>query len=150
MKPKDPNLPVGTQDKDMELSSKLKLLGYNVQPGEVEENVSGDSVHQFIKDFQRKRGLKPTREVDARTARLINAAVDALPPREFVVKGRILHKDDSKLDNLTVRAFDKNLRREELLGEATSNKDGDYKISYKTDQLARAEKRSAKLIVRTN
>jgi hypothetical protein len=49
-----------------------------------------------------------------------------------------------------VRAFDRDLRREEPLGEglATTDESGYYQITYTADQFARAEKRSADLVVR--
>ncbi|MDX2032571.1 MAG: neuraminidase-like domain-containing protein [Blastocatellia bacterium] len=51
--------------------------------------------------------------------------------------------------NATVRAFDKDLRHEEQLGETiVSETSGRFEIAYATGQFRRAEKRSADLIVR--
>lgn len=48
-----------------------------------------------------------------------------------------------------VRAFDKDLRHEQLLGEAViTETTGRYEITYTADQFRRAEKKSADLIVR--
>jgi hypothetical protein len=49
---------------------------------------------------------------------------------------------------LVVRAFDRNLQSEELLGEATAGKDGRYEITYTASQFRRVEKKSANMIVR--
>lgn len=49
---------------------------------------------------------------------------------------------------IVVRAFDRDLRSEELLGETRTDKDGRYAISYTKTQFARAEKDYADLLVR--
>ncbi|MCK5229170.1 MAG: hypothetical protein KAR13_02830, partial [Desulfobulbaceae bacterium] len=67
---------------------------------------------------------------------------------EFIVKGDILQADKSPLVDAFVRAFDKDLRSEQLLGEAHTDEEGRYEISYTHAQFRRAEKKSADLIVR--
>ncbi|HYP54533.1 MAG TPA: peptidoglycan-binding protein, partial [Pyrinomonadaceae bacterium] len=64
------------------------------------------------------------------------------------VRGRVSRADGSQLVNLSVRAFDKDLRSEELLGTAALDKEGRYDIGYDASQFRRAEKKSADLIVR--
>ena len=90
--------------------------------------------------------------VDEQTANLINAAVEALqlPSPRLVVKGRISLQETGPLPTLIVKAFDKDLRSEELLGEATTGQSqaGGYEIRYTADQFRRAEKKGADLIVR--
>jgi hypothetical protein len=49
---------------------------------------------------------------------------------------------------VTVRAFDKDLRSEQLLGEVLTDESGNYDIGYSGSQFNRAEKTSADLIVR--
>ena len=49
---------------------------------------------------------------------------------------------------VVVRAFDRDLRSEEFLGEDRTDKDGHYAISYTRAQFARAEKDYADLLVR--
>ncbi len=44
-----------------------------------------------------------------------------------------------------MRAFDRDMRSEELQGEATTDAQGHYEIAYSAAQFARAEKRSADL-----
>ena len=57
------------------------------------------------------------------------------------------HVDGSPFKGI-VRAFDKDLRREELLGEAVTGSDGRYEIRYLSSRFTRAEKNLADLIVR--
>lgn len=67
----------------------------------------------------------------------------------FVVSGQVRMADDTPLaETLTVSAFDKDLRTEQLLGEAQTDRDGRYEIKYTANQFSRAEKKSADLIVR--
>ena len=65
----------------------------------------------------------------------------SLPAGRFVVHGRVTGVGKGQL----VRAYDKDLRSEELLGEAITDHEGDYAIRYSSTQFKRAEKLSADL-----
>lgn len=76
-------------------------------------------------------------------------------PEAFVVRGQVTQADGSVSIGLTVRAFDKDLPSlksaeplGELLGEASTDKEGHYKITYTAEKFRRAEKKTADLIVR--
>jgi hypothetical protein len=67
--------------------------------------------------------LPATGIVDQATAALINREGEQLQPtpaKPFVVKGRVVHADGKPLLGSLVRAFDRDLRSEEPLGEATA------------------------------
>ena len=66
----------------------------------------------------------------------------------FKVKGTILQPDGTPVSGATVKAFDKDLRHEEELGEVSTNQAGEYEITYTREQFHRAEKKNADLIVR--
>lgn len=66
----------------------------------------------------------------------------------FKVLGRVLEPDGRPVVGATVKAFDKDLRHEEELGEVSTNQVGEYEITYTREQFHRAEKKSADLIVR--
>jgi len=67
----------------------------------------------------------------------------------FQVRGQVVLKSDgSPAVGLIVRAFDKDLRREEPLGEAKTDEKGLYAIVYTAELFARAEKKSADLVLR--
>ncbi|OLE54053.1 MAG: hypothetical protein AUG51_10120 [Acidobacteria bacterium 13_1_20CM_3_53_8] len=51
-------------------------------------------------------------------------------PKMSRVRGQIRHSDGRPLKGLTVRAFNKKLRDEERLGEAVTNEEGRYDVSY--------------------
>ena len=71
-----------------------------------------------------------------------------LPAKQFVVRGGVKDANDKPLANVLVRAFDRDMRREELLGSAKTDIDGRYQIAYSTTQFSRAEKAGADLVVR--
>src|SRR5712691_11182601 len=75
------------------------------------------------------------------------AALVSNATTKFLVKGQISRADNQPLAGLIVRAFDKEMRSEEELGEALPDKDGSYQIQYSAAQLRRPGKKSADLVV---
>ncbi|MCI0590070.1 MAG: Tc toxin subunit A, partial [Gammaproteobacteria bacterium] len=76
----------------------------------------------------------------------LNVDINAAPYR---VHGVVLDGDGAPLSNHTVRAFDRDLRWEEPLGEETqTDASGFYEIKYTPEQFQRSEKGLADLIVR--
>jgi hypothetical protein len=69
-------------------------------------------------------------------------------PEPYAVSGQIRHEDGSPLPGTILRAYDRDLRTESLLGEAIADESGHYQITYTSEQLSRPEKRRANLIVR--
>ncbi|MEO1052979.1 MAG: neuraminidase-like domain-containing protein [Bacteroidota bacterium] len=76
-----------------------------------------------------------------------NAAGSGPNDETFSVQGRISNGDDSPAPGLQVRAYDKGLDQEVLLGEVASSTEGEYIIYYNTSQLI-AGKLRADLIVK--
>ena len=66
----------------------------------------------------------------------------------FSVHGTVMLPGDEAAAGLTVRAFDRDLRSQELLGEATTDDEGRYAITYTREQFRRAEKERADLVLR--
>jgi hypothetical protein len=64
------------------------------------------------------------------------------------VYGTITDPQGNKLANRLVRAFDRDLRNEQALGEAITGENGRYSISYNSEQFSRAEKKTADLLMR--
>ena len=151
MKLRGRNLSVRMRGEDVALlQSELQQLGFAIRTIEITRHYFGRETRQAVQDFQRNHDLPPTGKVDERTARAINAAVETLQPqsRRFIVRGEIRQQDGRPTPALLVKAFDKDLRSEELLGETTANERGHYEIMYTADQFRRAKKRSADLVVR--
>lgn len=82
----------------------------------------------------------------------LDAALDSDgrdPEGERLVYGRATYGSRRRpAPDLVVRAFDRDLRSEQLLGEARTGKDGRYSISYRRAAFARAEKDQADLAVK--
>lgn len=130
------------------LQSELARLGHEIPAEEVGRSFFGKGTRKAVLDFQRRHNLQPMGVVDEQTATRINEALKARQ-RQFVVQGTVyLEEDNAPAKGTLVRAFDKDLRTEELLGEAVSDAQGFYRITYNAAQFARAEKKTADLIVR--
>ncbi|SCY09136.1 hypothetical protein SAMN05216420_102262 [Nitrosospira sp. Nl5] len=65
-----------------------------------------------------------------------------------VVRGAIRHVDGTPLSNVIVRAFDRDMRAETLLGQTIADTAGAYEISYHTGQFRQPEKAQADLFIR--
>lgn len=63
------------------------------------------------------------------------------------VYGTVRDKVGELMDGVTVEAYDRDMRSEELLGSCVA-KQGRYEIRYTADQFARSEKASADLVMR--
>jgi len=66
------------------------------------------------------------------------------------VRGRITHPDGTPASHLRVRAFDRDISREDTLGETTTDDDGHYTISYAESQFRRtsSERGGPELLLR--
>jgi hypothetical protein len=122
------------------LQTELGQRGYVIPPQETEKGYFGEETRRAVFMFQQARGLLTTGIVDDVTARAINDA--------FLVQGTVRRENQRPLPQAMVRAFDKDLRHEQLLGETTTDPQGFYKILYSRDQFRRAEKKTADLVVR--
>ena len=138
------NLFLRTDGEDVALLQReLQQLGFTIAESEVTRRFFGESTRAAVILFQQQQGLQPTGVVDERTAPWTP------PPRpSFLVNGVIRWSDGTVAPHLAVRAVDKDLRSEELLGEATTSENGFYEIAYTAGEFARSEKRTADLIVR--
>ena len=147
--------PPQSGDDVRELQSELIQIGFEIPRTEITSRVFGKGTLKAVLEFQRKHDLEITGIVDDVTAKLINDVVDAIhpgsfPPEKpvvFFVVGQISNSDGTPLANGFVRAFDRDMRSEEFLGETKSDNNGKYRIEYTSDKLSRAEKRSADLRV---
>lgn len=89
---------------------------------------------------------------NAKTEETIDIVVQAQPPKpdpdQFLVRETFHQFNDKPFAGAIARAFDRDFRHEQLLGEKTTDRTGYYEISYTRAQFSRAEKDSANLIVR--
>ena len=130
-----------------ELQGSLLSLDLSIDPEELSSAVFGSTTRRAVVEFQRKHKLPATGAVDDVTAEALQQEL-ASQPTQFRVLGAIRHPNGKPGTGLTVRAFDRDLRSEQLLGETRADKQGYYQISYTREQFARAEKDAADLVVR--
>jgi hypothetical protein len=67
--------------------------------------------------------------------------------QKYRVHGRV-RRQDGPLSDVVVRAYDRDLRREALLGKARTDQNGEYEIAYAAEHLVRPDKDRADLVVR--
>jgi 5-hydroxyisourate hydrolase-like protein (transthyretin family) len=107
----------------------------------------------FFKVFQNDELIKSTEDSVLWNVKVgekeIEIKVD-IPTKSqvFKVKGTILQPDGTPVAGATVKAFDKNIRKETLLGEATTDKAGRYEITYRAEKFLQANKKRPDPIVR--
>lgn len=111
------------------LQSELKQLKLQTAIADT-DGFFGSTTFLAVQEFQRTHNLTVTGIVDERTARMINRAVDASPRETWVIKGSVLQPDSDPVPKTRVRAFEKSLRSEKLLGEAFADGRGQYGINY--------------------
>jgi len=70
------------------------------------------------------------------------------PNSRYVVRGIVSDANNHPLEDLLVRAYDRDLRSESLLGECPTDARGTYRIVYTNEQFAAREKSAADLFVR--
>ena len=124
----------------------IKLRVATTPPTELDLSVNADGVLSKIGTYPGMNVLK-----DGRPTKLVFVQ-STIPPNtngdNFLVKGTIRQSNGKPLVGAIVRAFDKDLISERLLGEQTTNSEGNYSIAYNKGQLSRSDKQQADLIVR--
>lgn len=162
-----PNLRVEAWDKDL-LFSDLVGLGFTDSQGQFEISLTEEKYREWFLDrhpdlyfkvydgdseiasterdvlWNYARGGDPIRiQVDKP-----GTAVAISIGGSCVVRGEVRHRDGSPVSVGKVRAVDRDLRHEQLLGEVTPAADGSYTITYMPDQFRHAERGGADLVVR--
>ena len=110
------------------LQDELATLGFRITD---REGSFGETTLGAVREFQNQNRIDPiTGVVDARTARAINAAVNAQPRDTYRVRGRVLQADGEPVTNVRVRVLERLLRREGRLGEQAVDARGHFDVAY--------------------
>src|SRR6266571_2056422 len=144
-------LTAGMQGGDVRLLQRaLVALGYEIALGERRVETFGYTTSQAVEAFRTAAGLRGTAIADEQMAAAINAKLSQLPAvTQWQVHGTLRNADGAPLPNVLIRAVDKGLRTEAVLGEQTTDAAGHYVIEYRPNPLAEAEKdQRADLVVR--
>ena len=116
-----------------------------------------EATQKLLSIFQEEHRLQVSGSVDEPTADALNGVLAELgvldggtsvdePP--FEVQGTVRLADGFPTAGVTVSAFDRDLRSEELLGNGATDKQGFYQIQYTASQFRKLEKGSADLVVK--
>ncbi|WP_244222793.1 neuraminidase-like domain-containing protein [Cupriavidus lacunae] len=140
-------LTLHTQGSDVsQVQGCLLDIGANIATEELGAALFGLGTRKAVLEFQQKLQLPVTGTVDETTA-------DALRRHGsthlgYRVLGTVRHPNGRPAGKLTVRAFDRDLRQEQELGETTVDGSGFYQIVYTDALFRRAEGRKADLLMR--
>lgn len=146
-------------DRVANLHAAMKALDIFVDATEVAERRAGDATLKFVRAFQKERDIRFDESllVDAPTAAAMNELLAergllgpepvVAPDPDFIVKGTITTTIGNPFRDLTVLAFDQDMRIRQELGTARPNAKGEYSIGYRLEQFEKAEKGSADLVV---
>ena len=153
MKLQGRNLSIRLTGADVQLlHTELTQLGLPIGDEERRRSLFGPMTEALVKAFQTRHGLRPSGVVDEVTATAINREVDRPlrrpAPRTLVVRGAVSADDGAPAIGLTVRAFDRDMRGETVVGSATTDRGGAYEIRYELSELQRRDKEAADLVVR--
>ncbi len=130
------------------LIKELQILDFTISDDEINRKHFGKMTRAAVEKFQKKQGIEVSGVVEEETARRINAEVDARELKQFTVSGDVRYATGAPLPKVIVKAYDRDLRKESMLGLAVLDTQGNYLITYNSDQFRKAEKDTADLIVR--
>ncbi|CAN5793682.1 hypothetical protein BH11BAC3_BH11BAC3_12890 [soil metagenome] len=133
-------------------ADELKALQKQWQQ-EQQEAAYGEVTTKLVAIFQQhykvddKAGM-----VEEPTAAQLNEVLKGLGAfdevvKSFLVKGTISWSDGKPYSGVTVKAYDADLRRVELLGMATTDEKGFYEIAYTQQQFINSEKENADVLI---
>lgn len=121
---------------------------------ERERQTYGSVTRKLVSVFQKACQLPVSGEVDKATSGALNRLVEeecGVGRREqpdCLVSGVVRLSDGSPAVGLSVSAFDRDLRSEQLLGHSRTDAKGFYQIRYSSHRFRKAEKDRADLIVK--
>lgn len=133
------------------LQAELRQLNLKTQIVD-QEGFFGSTTFLAVQEFQRLNGLNAAGIVDERAAAAINRAVDEAGAARFVVRGEVVQANGEAAPGVVVRLLKKGLRKEDLLGQATTSPTGSYNIEYQPTEkpisiLVQALDASGKVLV---
>ncbi len=80
---------------------------------------------------------------------MTNSEFPAGTDSRYVVSGTIRDQYQQLMHGVMVRAFDKDIRNEQSLGEAQTNEQGFYEIYYSRERFAYSDKKAADVFLRS-
>lgn len=112
------------------LHAALLGSGIDVAHDELVENMFAAGTRLAVLQFQRMQQMTPTGVADEPLQDVLAEQREAQRDPQRYVVGWVLNPDGKPAAGVTVRAFDRDIRSERILGEAKSEDDGFYRIDY--------------------
>jgi hypothetical protein len=138
-------------DSTQVLSPKEQLQLILLVREEQASRLFGPQTLAAIRILQVKHGLSASGEIGERDAEVLNKKVADLGgfalTNEYRVEGLVFQADGTPLA-ATVKALDKNLREDTLLGDSKTNATGFYEIHFAADRFTKSGKTGPDLFVR--
>ena len=120
--------------------------GYRISETEQADKFFGDTTYDALVDYQKKHNLVPNGIFDGKARWVLDD--DHQHPKKFIVMGQVLQANGQPKSNVIVKAFDKDLRSEQLLDvDSNPKQSGEYLIMYTASKFDQAEKDRADLFV---
>ncbi|HXR99798.1 MAG TPA: neuraminidase-like domain-containing protein, partial [Pyrinomonadaceae bacterium] len=120
--------------------------GYRISEKEQADKLFGDTTYDALVDYQKKHKLVPNGIFDGKARWVLD---DNKPhPNKFIVLGQVIDDKGQPMSGKTVKAFDKDLRTQKLIGsDTTKMQSGEYAIMYQFTDFADPETGRADLFV---
>ncbi|HEU4835000.1 MAG TPA: neuraminidase-like domain-containing protein, partial [Pyrinomonadaceae bacterium] len=129
-----------------DLQDQLVDAGYTIAVKELTDKFFGDTTHDAVVSFQKKLKLVPNGIFDSKARWVLDD--DHEHPKKFIVLGQVFKANGDPSPGLTVKAFDKDLRSEQLLKSDITRDNGEYSLFYHADDFLALDKGSADLVLR--
>lgn len=130
-----------------DLQTALMDIHYRIDAKEVADQFFGETTYDAVVDFQKTMKLVPNGIFDGKASWLLDD--DHEHPNKYIVIGQVLKPDGKPPDStLTVKAFDKDMRSEQMMKKDNTKQNGEYELFYRAPDFIDAEKDRADLIVR--
>jgi hypothetical protein len=131
-----------------DLHRTLELLQLPIDQGERDRRVFGPATQAVLRDLQTKCAIAVTGILDGDTRTKLEGMLNDVGP--FCVCGRLTDASGQPIAGATIVAMDRQLRRSEVLGQATTDSGGDYEVRYTASRLVNAAQDGVALVVRAS
>jgi hypothetical protein len=121
-------------------------LDRQIDPAERARRSFGASTEALLRDYQGQAALPATGVFDEATRLAVAAQLGDIGP--FAVYGTLTDAAGDPVAGATIFAVDVDLRRNEVLGQTTSDLFGEFEVRHTASKFTRAEKDTADLVVR--
>src|SRR5215204_2933257 len=129
-----------------QLHRTLEAINRAIDPRERDARIFGGATEGVLRKLQEQSAIPVTGVFDSDTHSVVTRILSDIGP--FTVYGTVTDADARPIAGATVVAVDVDLRRNQQLGQATTDSGGEYEVRYAASRFTRVEKSSADVLVR--